>query len=220
MPSSHLILYRPLLLLPSIFPSIRVFSSESIFCIRWPKNWSFSFSISPSNEYSGLISFRMDWVDLLAVAGGKVRPVPLLERERCHGLREEERVESGWAQPLRLTSPHLASVFSPEFPASHISHSNLNFILFTESFVLCPEFSCCPSRGAEIAAEVRAQDGPLGPSVHVGPQGPGDPHVLSLKARSRVQAPSLPPSCCSSLFYLVKTGSEHTYHNICYLSQF
>ena len=67
MPSNHLILCRPLLLLPSIFPSIRVFSIESILLIRWPKYWSFSFSISPSNEYSGLISFRMDWLDLLAV---------------------------------------------------------------------------------------------------------------------------------------------------------
>ena len=67
MPSSHLILCRPLLLAPSIFPGIRVFSSESVLRIRWPKYWSFSFSISPSNEYSGLISFRMDWLDLLAV---------------------------------------------------------------------------------------------------------------------------------------------------------
>ena len=67
MPSNHLILCRPLLLLPSIFPSIRVFSSESALCIRWPKYWSFSFSISPSNEYSGLISFRIDWLDLFAV---------------------------------------------------------------------------------------------------------------------------------------------------------
>ena len=69
MPSSHLILCRPLLLLPSIFPSIRVFSNESALPIRWLKYWSFSFSISPSNEYSGLISFRMDWLDLLAVQG-------------------------------------------------------------------------------------------------------------------------------------------------------
>ena len=61
-PSNHLILYHPLLPLPSIFPSIRVFSSESVLCIRWPKDWSFSFSISPSNKYSGLISFRMDWL--------------------------------------------------------------------------------------------------------------------------------------------------------------
>ena len=66
MPSNHLILCHPLLLSPSIFPSIRVFSNESALHIRWPKYWSFSFSISPSNEYSGLISFRMDWLDLLA----------------------------------------------------------------------------------------------------------------------------------------------------------
>ena len=69
MPPSHLILCRHLLLPPSIFPSIRVFSNESVLCIRWPKYWSFSFSISPSNEYSGLISFRIDWLDLLAVQG-------------------------------------------------------------------------------------------------------------------------------------------------------
>ena len=69
MPSNHLILCRPLLLPPSIFPSIRVFSNESAICIRWAKYWSFSFSISPSNEYSGLISLRMDWLDLLAVQG-------------------------------------------------------------------------------------------------------------------------------------------------------
>ena len=69
MPSNHLSLCRSLLLLPSIFPSIRVFSSESALCIRWPKYWSFSFNISPSNEHSGLISFRMDWLDLLAVQG-------------------------------------------------------------------------------------------------------------------------------------------------------
>ena len=69
MPSNDFILCRPLLLLPSIFPSIRVFSNESALCIRWPKYWSFSFSISPSNEYSGLISFRIDRFDLLAVQG-------------------------------------------------------------------------------------------------------------------------------------------------------
>ena len=69
MPSNHLILCHPLLLLPSIFPSIRVFSNESAPRIRWPKYWSFSFSISLSNEYSGLVSFRMDWLDLLAVYG-------------------------------------------------------------------------------------------------------------------------------------------------------
>ena len=69
MPSNHLILCCPRLLPPSIFPNIRVFSNESALCIRWPKYWSFSFSISPSNEYSGLISFKMDWLDLLVVQG-------------------------------------------------------------------------------------------------------------------------------------------------------
>ena len=75
MPSNHLILCYPLLLLPSIFPSIRVFYSESVLRIRWPKYWCFSFSISPSNEYSGLISFRVDWLDLLAVQG-TLTPTP------------------------------------------------------------------------------------------------------------------------------------------------
>ena len=69
MPSNHLILCHPLLLQPSIFPNLRVFSNKSVLCIRWPKYWSFSFSISPSNEHPGLISFRMDWLDLLAVQG-------------------------------------------------------------------------------------------------------------------------------------------------------
>ena len=77
MPSNHLILCRPLLLLPSIFPSIRVFSNKSALRIRWPKYWSFSFSLSPSNEHPGLISFRMDWLDLLAVQGTrKSSPTP------------------------------------------------------------------------------------------------------------------------------------------------
>ena len=76
MPSNHLILCHPLLLLPSVFPSIRVFSSESVLHIRWPKYYSFSFSISPSNEYSGLISFRIVWLDLLAVQVLKSSPTP------------------------------------------------------------------------------------------------------------------------------------------------
>ena len=79
MPSNHLILCRPLLLLPSIFPGIRVFSNESVLHIRWPKDWSFSFSISPSNEHPGLISFRMDWLDLLAV---QETPKSLLQHRR------------------------------------------------------------------------------------------------------------------------------------------
>ena len=76
MPSNHLILHRPLLLLPSIFPSIRVFSNESVLCMRWPKYWCFSFSISPSSEYSGLISVRVDWLDLLAVHGTLKKLLP------------------------------------------------------------------------------------------------------------------------------------------------
>ena len=76
MPPSYLILCRPLLLLPSVPPSIRVFSSESTLCIRWPKYWSFSFNISPSNEHPGLISFRMDWLDLLAVQGDSQESSP------------------------------------------------------------------------------------------------------------------------------------------------
>ena len=81
MPSNHLILFHPLLLLPSILPRIRVFSNESALHIRWPKYWNFSFSISPSNEYSGLISFRMDWLDLLAVQGTlkNLSPTPQLK---------------------------------------------------------------------------------------------------------------------------------------------
>ena len=80
MPSNHLILCRPLLLQASFFPSIRVFSNESALHIRWPKYWSFSFNISPSNEYSGLISFRMDWLDLLAVQGTQESsPTPQLK---------------------------------------------------------------------------------------------------------------------------------------------
>ena len=82
MPSHHLILCRPLLLLPSIPPSIRVFSNESALRIRWPKYWSFSFNISPSNEHSGLIYFRMDWLDLLAW-----QPTPVLLPGKSHGRR-------------------------------------------------------------------------------------------------------------------------------------
>ena len=76
MPSNHLILCRPLLFLPSVFPSIRVFSNEPVLHIRWPKDWSFSFSISPSNKYSGLISFRIEWFDLLAVQVTSNSPTP------------------------------------------------------------------------------------------------------------------------------------------------
>ena len=80
MPSNHLIPYCPLLLLPSIFSSIRIFSNESALCIRWPKDWSFSFSICPFNEYSGLISYRMDWLDLHSVQGTLKNPMNSMKR--------------------------------------------------------------------------------------------------------------------------------------------
>ena len=95
MPSNRLIFCRPLLLPPSFFPSIRVFSNESVFRVRWPKFWSFSFSISPSNEYSGLISFRMDWFDLHAVQG-TLRSLKI-------GRRLETRLEGQWRQKLLKT---------------------------------------------------------------------------------------------------------------------
>ena len=88
MPSSHLILCCPLLLLPSIFPSVRVFSSESVLHIRWPKDWSFSFSVSLSNDHSGLISFRIDWLDLLAIQGDSQEssPTPLFKSTNSSAL--------------------------------------------------------------------------------------------------------------------------------------
>ena len=85
-PSNHLILCRPLLLLHSVFPSIRVFSNESVLRIRWPKYWSFNFSISPSNEYSGLISFRIDWLDLLAVQGDSRESSPTPQFKSINSL--------------------------------------------------------------------------------------------------------------------------------------
>ena len=103
MPSNHLILCRPLLFLPSIFSSIRVFSNESVLCIRWPKYWCFSFSISPSNEYSGLISFRIVWLDLLAVQGTQESPPhhipwrPDAKADRAPPALDEGR---GWTRAL------------------------------------------------------------------------------------------------------------------------
>ena len=85
LPSNHLILCHPLLLLPSVFTNIRVFSNESVLCIRWPKHWIFSFRISPSNEYSGLISFRMDWLDLLVVQG-TLKSLPQLHSSKASVL--------------------------------------------------------------------------------------------------------------------------------------
>ena len=113
MPSNQLILCHPPLLPPSTFPSIRVFSNESALCIRWPKYWSFTFSISPSNEYSGLISFRMDWLDLLAVQGTQ-GPLSMgfSRQEYWSGLPFPSPgglPAQGWS--LRLMSPELAGMF-------------------------------------------------------------------------------------------------------------
>ena len=100
MPSNYLILCHPLLLLPSIFPSIKVFSNESALRFRWPKDWSFSFSISPSNKYSGLISFRIDWLDLLAVQGTLkltlicYTPIQNKKFKKRMGMFEKERAET------------------------------------------------------------------------------------------------------------------------------
>ena len=102
MPSNHLILCRPLLLLPSTFPSIRVFSNESVLQVRWPKYWSFSFSISPSNEYSGRISFRMDWLDLLAVQGTL----------KCHLQHHSSKASILWRSAffiVQLSRPYMTN---------------------------------------------------------------------------------------------------------------
>ena len=102
MPSNHLILCRPLLLLPSVFPTIRVFSNESVLHIRWPKYWSLSFSINPSNEYSGLISFRMDWLDLLAVQG------TLKSLLQHHNLKTSVLQHSAFFM-VQLSHPHMTT---------------------------------------------------------------------------------------------------------------
>jgi len=108
MPSNHLILCQPLLLPPSIFLSIRVFSNESVLCIRWSKYWSFSFSISPSNEYSGLISFRMDWLDLLAVQG-----------TLKNHLKKKKKESSPTPQFKSINSSALSFLYSPTLTSIH-----------------------------------------------------------------------------------------------------
>ena len=107
MPSNHLILCRPLLLLPSIFPSIRVFSNESVLRIWWPKYWSFSFSISPSNEYSGLISFRMDWVDHFSV--------------------QDSQESSPTPQFKSINSSALSFLYGPTLTSTHDYRKNHSF---------------------------------------------------------------------------------------------
>ena len=111
--SNHLILYCPLFLPPSIFPSIRVFSNKSVLLMRWPKYWSFSFSISPSNEYSGLISFRMDWLDVLAVQGTLKSP---LQKHNSKAsvlpMNTQDWFPLGWTGWISLQSKRLSRVFS------------------------------------------------------------------------------------------------------------
>ena len=107
MPSSHLILCHPLLLPSSILPSIRVFSNESVLCIRWPKYWSFSFTINPSNEYSGLISFRMDWLDLLAVQG-TLKSLPQHHSLRASVLRCSASFRVQLLHPYMTTGKNIA----------------------------------------------------------------------------------------------------------------
>ena len=109
MPSNHLILCRPLLLPPSIFPSIRVFSNESAVHIRWPKYWSFSFNISPSNEYSGLISFRTEWSDLLAVQG-TLKSLPQHHSSKASILRCSDFLMVQLSHPFMTTGKTIALI--------------------------------------------------------------------------------------------------------------
>ena len=137
MPSNHLILCRPLLLPPSIFPSIQVFSNESVLCIRWPKYWSFHFSISPSSEYSRLTSFRMDWLDLLAVQGTLRSLLIVLEFSRPeywsgYPFPSLEEIPNSGIEPK---SPTLQADSSPAEPQGkpsvyHSYYNNWFFVCF------------------------------------------------------------------------------------------
>ena len=118
MPSNHLILCHPLLLPPSIFPNIRVFSNESVLLIRWPNYWSFSFSISPSKEYLGLISFRMDWLHLLAVQG--TLKSPLVSSWYWYLLQYHTQFKS-------INSSVLSFLYSPTLTSIHDSWKNHSF---------------------------------------------------------------------------------------------
>ena len=161
MPSNHLILCHPLLFLPPIFPSIRVFPNESVFRVRWPEYWSFSFNISLFNEYSGLTSFRIDWLDLLAVQGlSRVSPVPQLESINSSALiRGKHRL---WAPP------HLEMCMAAWFPAGLqvdqqspcLSPASLFYLIF---FFLLPTGSLFPflsSHGVSFSSvEKKMQEG-------------------------------------------------------------
>ena len=130
MPPNHLILCRPLLLPPSIFPSIRVFSSESGLHIRWPKDWSFSFSISPSNEYSGLISFTIDWLDLLAVQG-------TLKSLLQHHSSKTSVLQCSAFFMIQLSHPYLTT----RKTIALVYKNSLSFMLGRYDFLRV----CCPS---------------------------------------------------------------------------
>ena len=162
MPSNHLILCCPLLLLPSIFPSIRVFSNESALPIRWPKYWSFSYSISPSNEQSGLISFRMDWLDLLAVQG------TLKSLLQCHSSEASVFLHSWWdtghsQQQYLLTqisSQRLSTFYSPGFSPLGLRAQGLMKLRCSPSQTMEPSTQppaslCHPRLAAPLTEEPR-----------------------------------------------------------------
>ena len=125
--SNHLILRHPLLLLPSIFPSIRIFSNESALSIRWPKYWSFSFNISPSNEYSRLISFRMDWLDLLAVQGT---------------LKSLPQHHSSKASIIQCSAFYIVQLWHP-YMTTRNTLWNLKLLWVLFSIYICPAYSMC-----------------------------------------------------------------------------
>ena len=122
MPFNHLILCHPLLLLPSIFPSIRIFSNESVPCIGWPRYWSFSFSISPSHEYSGLISFRMDWLDLLVAQGTlRVSSNTTVQKHQFFGIQPKLPCPSDYlAGILECNSSSRESIFPTQGSKLHL----------------------------------------------------------------------------------------------------
>ena len=119
MPFNHLILCHPLLLPPSIFPSIRAFSNESVLCIRWPKYWSFGFSISPSNEYSGLISFRMDWLDLLAVQPDSQESSPTPQFKSINSSVLSFLYSPTLCNPMDCSTPGFPACL-PKFAQTHV----------------------------------------------------------------------------------------------------
>ena len=189
MPSNHLILCRPLLLLPSIFPSIKVFSSESVLHTRWPKYWSFTFSISPSNEYSGLISFKMEWLDLLAVQGT---------------LKSLLQQPSSKASILQRSAFFIVQLSHPYMTTGKtIALTRRTFIDKVTSVLsswssarawckACPCPQARPSRG-EGSGDCGVTMGRAAT-----PTPPAQPHTASVIRSAPSQAPHLPPPTCPS----------------------